>query len=144
MGKKFTENQVLRFIGRLANKVGTGHESITKVLDKLEKFLEKHSERIDFLGRVKLMVEMLKAHSNQDFIMDEGAVGMIVAGLTYLILPTDIVPDFIIGVGFADDAVAIGLVLNQINSEVERYKQWKQTIDSEVIDIEIAASDDED
>lgn len=38
---EFTDTQVLIFLGRLANKWGTGYDSITKFLSKVEKFLEK-------------------------------------------------------------------------------------------------------
>ena len=43
---------------------------------------------------------------------------LIGSALGYLIFPTDLVPDFIIGLGFTDDLAALAFVLDQ----VERYK----------------------
>lgn len=40
---------------------------------------------------------------------------LIGGALGYLLLPTDLVPDFIIGFGFADDLAAISFVLSQID-----------------------------
>lgn len=40
---------------------------------------------------------------------------LIGGALGYLLLPTDLVPDFIIGLGFADDLAAISFVLLQID-----------------------------
>lgn len=40
---------------------------------------------------------------------------LIGGALGYLLLPTDLVPDFIIGLGFADDLAAISFVLSQID-----------------------------
>lgn len=39
---------------------------------------------------------------------------LITGALGYLILPTDLVPDYIIGLGFTDDLAAISFVLSQI------------------------------
>ncbi|MGM0471416.1 MAG: YkvA family protein [Bacillota bacterium] len=128
---KFTEAQLLRFLGRLANKWGTGHQSITKILTKVEQFLEEKKEKIDFLDRVHLLVAMLKDHSNQQFYIDDGTLGLIIACLAYLVLPTDLVPDFIPIVGFTDDAAAFTIVFNQLSSEIERYRKWKDDLATE-------------
>ncbi len=134
MGKKFTDAEVLKFLGRLGNKWGTGHESVSTILERIEEFLEKKSEKIEFLDDVVLFVSMLKDHSRQEYIIDDGALGMIIACLAYLLLPLDLIPDMIPVAGFTDDAAAFALALNQIANEVERYKDWKGE-DEIVIDI---------
>lgn len=42
------------------------------------------------------------------------AKALIVGALGYLIFPADLIPDFIIGLGFTDDLAAITFVLSQI------------------------------
>ena len=123
---KFSEAEVLRFLGKLANKWGTGHDSVTKILGKVEKFLDKKRGKIDFLDKVRLLVSMLKDHSDQKYYIDDGTLGLIIACLAYLVLPTDIVPDFIPVAGFADDATAFAMVFNQLSSEIKRYEEWKE------------------
>lgn len=123
--KKLTENDILKFLGRLGNKWGTGHESVTKILSKIKKFLDKKKHKIKFLDKVYLLVEMLEAYSEKKYVIDDGSLGLIIACLAYLILPTDLIPDFIIAVGFTDDAAAFALVFNQLSSEIERFKAWK-------------------
>ncbi|MBD5192053.1 MAG: DUF1232 domain-containing protein [Bacteroidales bacterium] len=48
---------------------------------------------------------------------------MIIGALGYFILPTDLIPDFIIGLGYTDDLAAMLIVYNRlkanINDEVE-------------------------
>jgi uncharacterized membrane protein YkvA (DUF1232 family) len=148
MSENFTNSQVLRFLGRLANKWGTGHESVSKILEKVEKFLEEKSEKIDFLDNVRLFISMLKDHSRQDYYIDEGALGMIIASLAYLVLPMDLIPDMIPVVGFTDDAAAFVLAMKQIAGEIERYKVWKQEEDDYeeediIIDIPVKDVDEE-
>ena len=51
---------------------------------------------------------------------------MIIAGaIAYAVLPTDIIPDFIPGVGFVDDAFVISSVIAQLREEIENYKSFK-------------------
>ncbi|ADL11926.1 YkvA family protein [Acetohalobium arabaticum] len=71
--------------------------------------MDKKSSKINFLDKVKLFVAMLRDHSNQDFYIDDGTLGSIIACLAYLVLPTDLVPDFIPVAGFTDDAAAFML-----------------------------------
>ncbi|MBM7556367.1 YkvA family protein [Halanaerobacter jeridensis] len=134
---KFTENEILRFLGKLANKWGTGHESITKILTKVENFLEDKSEKLQFLDKVRLFVSMLKDHSDEKYYIDDNSLGLIIATLAYLVLPTDLVPDFIPVVGFTDDAAAFALAVQQLSSEVKSYKAWKEKQNEDIIDLPI-------
>jgi len=43
----------------------------------------------------------------------------------YMVAPVDVVPDFVPVLGSLDDLTVLGLVLRQIYSEVEKYKEWK-------------------
>lgn len=45
--------------------------------------------------------------------------GLIIGALGYLILPADLVPDFIVGVGFTDDFAALMAVLHVVQSNVD-------------------------
>lgn len=55
-----------------------------------------------------------------------GSILMIIVGLIYFISPIDIVPDFIVGMGFLDDAAVLGFIINQIKSDLETYKAWRE------------------
>ena len=57
---------------------------------------------------------------------------MIVAGLLYLVNPMDIVPDFIFGIGFADDLGVLVYVISRLSEEIARYRQWKKPQKEEV------------
>ncbi len=124
--KEFTKNQIIRFLGKLANKWGTGHESVTKILNNINGFLNKKKNKIKFLDKVCILVEMLEEYSNKKYYIDEGAVGLIIACLAYLVLPTDLIPDFIVGIGFIDDAAAFTLVFKQLDDEIKKFKIWKE------------------
>ncbi|WP_133515829.1 YkvA family protein [Halanaerobium saccharolyticum] len=136
MKKDFSDNQLLAFLGRLANKWGTGHQSVSKILDKSRNFIESKDYKLPFIDKVTELLEMLSEYSKGNFKLNDAAVGWIVAALAYLILPTDLIPDFLPGVGFTDDAAAFILAFKQLSQELENFREWKES-ESETIDIEI-------
>jgi uncharacterized membrane protein YkvA (DUF1232 family) len=47
------------------------------------------------------------------------AKGMIMAALAYFVLPTDVIPDVLAGVGFTDDAAVIAALLAVVGKNVK-------------------------
>lgn len=135
MKKNFNDNDLLIFLGRLANKWGTGHESISKILDKTRNFIESKNYKLSFIDKVSELIEMLSEYSKGNFKLDDAAVGWIVATLAYLILPTDLIPDFLPGIGFTDDAAAFILAFRQLSQELDHFRNWKK-LEYETIEIE--------
>ncbi|SFL48558.1 YkvA family protein [Halanaerobium salsuginis] len=125
MHKNFTENEIIRFLGKLANKWGTGHDSVSKILQRTKVFLQEKKDKIKFLEKVIILLEMLEAYSKEEYQIDDGSLGLIISALAYLILPTDLIPDMIAGFGFLDDLYAFKLVFEQLSDEIDNFKEWK-------------------
>jgi uncharacterized membrane protein YkvA (DUF1232 family) len=47
---------------------------------------------------------------------------LIIGALVYFVLPTDLTPDFIPGIGYIDDLAVIMGVLKRLAHEVNRYR----------------------
>jgi uncharacterized membrane protein YkvA (DUF1232 family) len=62
--------------------------------------------------------------------------GLILVSLLYFILPTDIVPDFIIGLGWLDDAAVAAFIWNALRSEVGDYINNRKKAEGKVISFE--------
>ncbi|PUU94601.1 MULTISPECIES: YkvA family protein [Halanaerobium] len=135
MKKNFNNDDLLAFLGRLATKWGTGHESVSKILDKSRDFIEKKNYKLPFIDKVTELLEMLSEYSKGNFKLNEAAVGWIVATLAYLILPTDLIPDFLPGVGLTDDAAAFILAFRQLSQELEHFRRWKE-LESNTVEID--------
>jgi uncharacterized membrane protein YkvA (DUF1232 family) len=43
----------------------------------------------------------------------------------YFVDPLDLVPDFVPGLGYLDDAAVIGFIMKSIRKDVERFKFWE-------------------
>ena len=59
----------------------------------------------------------------------------IIAAIIYFVSPVDFIPDFIAGLGFADDAAIIGFTIKQISDDLEKFKIW-QAKQEQTIEIE--------
>ncbi|WP_300409240.1 YkvA family protein [Lagierella sp.] len=51
---------------------------------------------------------------------------LIIGSFLYLLNPMDIVPDFIIGIGFLDDLAIFTYMIKKIQGELDKYKIWKE------------------
>ncbi len=54
-----------------------------------------------------------------------GTIAAIVGTLLYVLAPVDLIPDFIPGIGFIDDAAILGLCINFARYDVDEYKKNK-------------------
>ena len=91
-----------------------------------KKFSEVQSEAVLLINMVK---DTVKGRYKG---LGKKNVTMIVAGLLYLVNPMDIVPDFIFGIGFADDLGVLVYVISRLSEEIARYRQWKKPQKEEV------------
>ena len=59
---------------------------------------------------------------DKDFYIDSKVYLAIAGALAYVIMPIDVIPDFIPGLGFIDDIFVLGVVMKSLSDEVERYE----------------------
>lgn len=50
---------------------------------------------------------------------------MNVVALVYIIIPIDLIPDYLIGLGQIDDVAILGLSLYFLEKALRNYKEWK-------------------
>ena len=107
----------------------TRHEDITETLDNQEELDKKMStagvlKKYTELG--KLMVNMLKDYKVGIYKdVPWFTIASVVFALLYVLNPLDIIPDFIPGFGYVDDASVLALALRFIESDLHKYLDWK-------------------
>jgi len=82
----------------------------------------KHVD-LSWLGDFKVLLGML---TDKEFSIAKSTWLLIAGALAYVVMPMDVIPDFIPGVGFVDDAFVLSTVMKRIADEVARYKQDKK------------------
>ena len=88
--------------------------------EEAEQFAQKH-RGAKWYDDFVLLYTMV---TDKKFKINKTAYIAIAGALAYLVLPTDIIPDFIPGVGFIDDIFVISIVMKSISDEIERYKAY--------------------
>ena len=47
------------------------------------------------------------------------------SAIVYFLVPTDLIPDFILGLGYIDDAAVIAWVVKSIKTDLDAFMQWE-------------------
>ena len=85
-------------------------------------FAAKHID-LSWLDDFKTLLAMI---TDKGFPLKKRTWLLIAGALAYVVMPMDVIPDFIPGMGFVDDAFVLTHVMKTIADEVERYREWKQ------------------
>ncbi len=51
---------------------------------------------------------------------------LIIASIIYFVTPIDLIPDFIIGLGFIDDAAILTWTFNAIRNDINSFVEWEK------------------
>jgi uncharacterized membrane protein YkvA (DUF1232 family) len=55
---------------------------------------------------------------------------LMAAALLYFVLPVDVIPDFLAGIGFVDDVAVISSVVQSVRDELDRFRDWEDADDA--------------
>lgn len=119
------------------NAIKNNEEKAKKLLedtDKLETFLINLENKLKLiplagnsLSNVPLLISCLRSYIKKEYTkIPLGSLIAILASLIYIFTPIDLVPDFIPGVGYLDDAAVITTCLKLVSSDLENYKKWRE------------------
>ncbi len=89
--------------------------------EETEDFAKKHTKE-SWYHNFKLLFDMI---TDKEYTVDKKTYLMIAGALSYVVFPIDVIPDFILGVGFLDDAFVLGFVMKQLTGEINKYKKFK-------------------
>ena len=109
-------------------------ESAKKLLLRARKKANDKPSRFKGIWEnVQLLFSLIKDWTDGAYreISTQTIIVMIV-GVLYFLVPTDIIPDFIVALGLADDAVVLGFIIKQVEDELENYKEWKTNFIREI------------
>ena len=87
--------------------------------DRAEEFRKKHTDKY-WYPDFKMLLDMIK---DPDFKLSHASWAMIAGALAYVIMPIDIIPDFIPVVGWLDDAAVLAATTARLSGEINRFKQ---------------------
>ena len=85
-----------------------------------EEFASKHQSKHWY----KDFILLFKMLTDDNFKISNKAKLILAGTLAYVVMPIDVIPDFIPVVGWLDDIFIIGLAMKTLNDEIEDFKQF--------------------
>ena len=81
----------------------------------------------DLAGDLNTLVALRKDYARGDYrAVPQRTVLAATVAVLYVLNPFDLVPDFIPGIGLADDAAVVTFVLRAIQRDIHDYRTWTQ------------------
>ena len=86
----------------------------------------QHSRIRAFWEELKLLLRLVRAWIRGQYRdIPWQSLLAAVGALLYFLNPVDLIPDFIYGFGFLDDALVVGLVIRAIHGDLEKFRAWE-------------------
>ncbi len=75
------------------------------------------------------MLRLLKAYATKRYqeIPSENLLSVIVA-IAYFVSPLDLIPDFVDGIGYLDDALIVRAVQRKVKTDLDRFMEWESGV----------------
>ncbi len=74
-------------------------------------------------GDLTTLVELLKAYATGEYRdVPKKSLLLVAAGILYFVTPIDVIPDFLLGIGYLDDLTVLTYVIGIVRDEIERFR----------------------
>ncbi|WP_409305212.1 YkvA family protein [Peribacillus sp. SCS-155] len=110
-----------------AERYASGKKDTGGLLNKAEGKASKNEHTLSGVWeRMQTLFALVKAWSKGEYKqIPYRSLLMILVTIVYFVSPIDFVPDFLIGLGILDDAALIGLVISQVDKDLEAFLDWQ-------------------
>ena len=119
-----------------------GEKNLPAVIDDVSSYESHYSENA-FWDKIKSIAKkagatVLRPVLTLYYVLEDGNIPIknkayIIGALGYFILPIDIIPDFLVGIGYTDDLAVIAILLKQVKDNIT--PQVKEKVESKINDL---------
>lgn len=110
---------------RLVQEPGKLAETLRSASSKLEGLSTRSSRFAAVRAELATLIALVRAWIAGDYRqISTTSIVSIVAGIIYFLNPLDVIPDFLLGFGFLDDATVLAFVLSRVSGELEQFRDW--------------------
>ena len=108
-------------------------EELIKDPSKTEEFLQRLENKLkvipkvgNTLAMVPLLISMIRSYIRGEYKkVPIGTIVAILSALLYVFAPVDLIPDFIFGAGYIDDALVLGTCLKLVQSDLDEFVKYR-------------------
>ena len=119
--------RALRLVEDEAAEAAANPSRLRSVIRRAQAQLREDRSRIGSLkSDVPRMLRLARAVARGDYRrVPLKSLLFVVGSLLYFITPADLIPDFILGTGFLDDAVVVAYAMKAIRDDLARFEEWE-------------------
>ena len=118
-----------RFARARARRLVESPRELARVIEEARRKLasaERGRSLKPGLAELRTMLDLLRAWARCEYSCVSPANLLVIVGaVVYFLTPADLVPDFILALGLADDAAVIAWVVGVVTDELAKYKAWQ-------------------
>lgn len=136
---KIDYESIFKNLNAKSNSIYRDNEKVQSLILNVKKIAEGNTTLKKLWTDIKLSLDLTKDYVKGEYKdIPKSSIILIIGGFIYLVSPIDLIPDFLIGIGFLDDAAVLAYVFKKIGEELLVYKEWKKNKDNiiEIFDVE--------
>jgi uncharacterized membrane protein YkvA (DUF1232 family) len=97
---------------------------VDEAISKAERY--RHGPLRDIWQSLNTTFRLIRSYANGDYrVIPWESMLLLVAAVVYLLMPLDLIPDFIVGLGFLDDVALFGWVLKSVSTDLDAFTTWE-------------------
>lgn len=101
-------------------------KSMYKIADEAAIRIKNEGPLSKIFNTVNASIRLIKAYANCSYQkIPWQSMVLIIASIIYFVMPIDFIPDFIIGLGFIDDAAILSWTLHAMKKEIDSFIEWE-------------------
>lgn len=102
------------------------NDRLNNILNEVDAKSMKVGAVSEIIDQIKILGSMVADYMKGNYKnISKKSIILIIGGFIYFLSPVDLIPDFILGLGFLDDVAVFNFVLASLLTEIEHYKTWK-------------------
>ncbi len=129
--KKITQQEANREVKKnwkIAEEYASDKEKTGYLLDEALKKAKRHKGILaKCWDNLMTLIRLVRSYFKGEYkdVPLETIIWAIVA-IIYFVTPFDLIPDFLPGIGYLDDAAVIGLVIASISNDLKNFREWER------------------
>ena len=127
-GKKISQGSIFAKMKNKATEYLKNPDKLNELIDKAKNKAEfkKQGFLKEVLDSLMALFRLVRAYAKREYVeVPWQSLLLIVATILYFLVPTDLIPDWIIGLGYIDDAALIGWTMNTVKSDIDGFREWE-------------------
>jgi uncharacterized membrane protein YkvA (DUF1232 family) len=127
---KAKDSEAFKKAKNKAEEYASNPEKLSELIDKASKKANGKRGPLDAVWlQLTACFRLIKAYASGSYReIPWSSLIMLVAAVIYFVMPVDLIPDFILGLGLLDDAALLGWTVKTFSSDIDAFVEWEERV----------------